>query len=221
VRNKIVIFGASGHAKSIAVILELLNYEILGFIDSFLPKGTKVLNYQTLGDESLLADCYNNFGTNQFVISVGSIEDREYVVKLLKQLNTEIEFPSIFSPLSNVAKYTEIGQGSFIHSNSLVNVECKIGDFCIINSSCTIEHNSIIGNFCNISPNAVVGAYVNIKPNTFIGASAIVLQKISIGQQSVIGAGHLVKMNIPDNVLAYGSPAEIKQTNYKSKDILN
>ncbi len=219
--HKIIIFGSSGHARSIAVVLEQLNYEIVGFVDSFLPKETKVLNYKTIGDESSLRNSLKAYGTNKIVIGIGDIYNRQKVVEKIKSINSEVIFPCIISPASTVTNYTSIGQGSVVFCNSFVNVECVIGDFCVINSSSIIEHNTTIGNYCNISPGVNIGGNVNIEHNTFVGSSATIIQKRRIGSNSVIGAGAIVTKDIPSNVLAVGMPAIIKKQNYFNKNIFS
>jgi len=217
--NRILVFGSSGHAKSIAVVLELLNYEIVGFIDSFLPKGTKVLNYKTIGNEAVLSHCMEVYLTNNIVIGVGDIFNRHRIVKKIISINPDVNFPVITSPKSHVAEYTSIGQGTVVLSNALINVESRIGEFCIINSSCIIEHNTVIGNYCNVSSGANIGGNVTIKNNAFIGSSVTIIQKRTIGSDSVIGAGAVVTKNIPKNVLAVGVPAVVKKNNYINNSI--
>ena len=49
---------------------------------------------------------------------------------------------------------------------------------------------------------------VTIGKNVWIGASTTILPGVSIGDNSVIGAGSLVTKDIPANVVAYGSPCQ-------------
>jgi sugar O-acyltransferase (sialic acid O-acetyltransferase NeuD family) len=212
--KKIIIFGSSGHARSIAEILEMLDYEIVGFIDSYKPVGVKVLNYKTIGNEEVLADCENKYGTNNIVIGVGDIQDRKEVFEKIGKINPNMIFPAIISPKATVSKYAKIGEGTVIFSNAFVNVECKIGKFCIINSASIIEHNTEICDFCTISPAVNIGGDVTIQECSFIGSSTTIIQKRKIGKRVVIGAGAVVTKNIPDNVLAVGIPAVLKKENY-------
>lgn len=211
---KIIIFGSSGHARSIAEILENLDYEIVGFINSYLPKGQKVLNYRTIGNEEVLFNCEKNYGTNLVVIGVGDIQGRAKVVEKIREINPNIVFPTIISPRATVSKHTIIGEGTVIFSNSFVNVECEIGNFCVINSGSILEHCTQICDFCTISPAVNIGGDVKIEEYTFIGSSATVIQKRKIGKHVVIGAGAVVTSDIPDNVLAVGIPAIVKKENY-------
>ncbi len=50
---------------------------------------------------------------------------------------------------------------------------------------------------------------VHIGRNCWIGAGSTILPGVTIGDNSVIGAGSLVTKDIPANVVAYGSPARV------------
>lgn len=61
---------------------------------------------------------------------------------------------------------------------------------------------------------------VIIKDGAFIGAHSIILKGVTIGQNSVIGAGSVVRMNIGDNEIWAGNPAVfIKKTDDKINSI--
>ncbi|WP_228851069.1 acetyltransferase [Aegicerativicinus sediminis] len=217
--EKIIIFGSSGHAKSIAETLEKLGFDIIGFIDSYLPKGKNVLGYKTIGNENELIDCQIKYGTNNIVVGVGDIQGRKEVVEKIRKLNPDIVFPPVISPEAKVSKYARIGEGTVILCNSFVNVECVIGKFCIVNTASIIEHNTVISDFCTISPAVNIGGDVKIDEFTFIGSSATIIQKRKIGKCVVVGAGAIVTRNIPDKVLAVGIPAIVKQENYSNNQI--
>lgn len=50
---------------------------------------------------------------------------------------------------------------------------------------------------------------VVIKKGSWIGAKVIILPGVTIGENSVIGAGSVVVKNIPDRVVAIGNPARV------------
>ena len=52
-------------------------------------------------------------------------------------------------------------------------------------------------------------APVIIGNNVWIGGGAIILPGVTIGNNVVIGAGSVVTKNIPDNVIAVGSPCRV------------
>lgn len=52
-------------------------------------------------------------------------------------------------------------------------------------------------------------APIRICDNVWLGAGVIVMPGVTIGENSVIGAGSVVTRDIPPNVVAYGSPCKV------------
>ena len=50
---------------------------------------------------------------------------------------------------------------------------------------------------------------VKIKDNAFIGANVTILPGVTIGENSIVGAGSVVSKSIPDNVVACGNPVKV------------
>lgn len=50
---------------------------------------------------------------------------------------------------------------------------------------------------------------VAIEDNVWIGAGTIILPGVTIGQNSVIGAGSVVTHSVPENCVAFGNPCKI------------
>lgn len=70
---------------------------------------------------------------------------------------------------------------------------------------------------------------VKIGNNVWIGSNSVILPGVSIGDNSVIGAGSIVTRDIPPNVVAVGNPCKVlrpinendKKYYYKDKKIIN
>ena len=113
-----------------------------------------------------------------------------------------------------------------------------IGDKVIINMNCTFVDNNIIeiGNNVLIASNVQIytathstklqerivdkweegkeicrtyALPVKIKDGAWIGGGAIILPGVTIGENSVIGAGSVVTRSIPDNCVAVGNPCRV------------
>ena len=63
-----------------------------------------------------------------------------------------------------------------------------------------------IGNHVFIGPN--VGIYT-IGDNVWIGGNCVVMQGVTIGDGTVIGAGSVVTRDIPAGVIAFGNPCRV------------
>ncbi|HEY9160777.1 MAG TPA: acyltransferase [Desulfomonilia bacterium] len=103
------------------------------------------------------------------------------------------------------------------------NVEI-IDDFFFDPSHCFLIS---IGDNCTICPKVRLIAHdastkkilgytkigkINIRERCFIGDSVIVLPKVTIGPDAVIGAGSVVTRDIPPNSVAAGNPAKVIAT---------
>ena len=106
--------------------------------------------------------------------------------------------------------------------------ELKIGKYCLITPGVRImaAESIEIGDACMFAHGAYIsdadwhGIYdrsepvgktkpIILKDNVWIGDSAIVCKGVTIGENSIVGAGAVVTKNIPANVVAAGNPAKV------------
>lgn len=52
---------------------------------------------------------------------------------------------------------------------------------------------------------------LTIKENVWIGANVVILPGVTIGENSVIGAGSIVTKDIPPNTIAFGNPCKVQR----------
>jgi acetyltransferase-like isoleucine patch superfamily enzyme len=63
--------------------------------------------------------------------------------------------------------------------------------------------------FSSISAGSITGGKVELGRFSAITLGVTVVDRLKIGENSVVGAGSLVLNDVPDNVLVYGSPAKV------------
>ena len=85
-----------------------------------------------------------------------------------------------------------------------------IGDSCMLASKVYITDSDWHGVYNRISPGLALP--VRIHHNVWIGDSAIVCKGVSIGENSIIGAGSVVTKDIPPDAIAAGNPAVVVKT---------
>ncbi|MFL1895407.1 NeuD/PglB/VioB family sugar acetyltransferase [Aquimarina sp. 2-A2] len=206
--DKIIVIGASGHAKVIVEAIELQNeYEIFGFIDSYKTKGKNVLNYEILGAEESIPELVAK-GVTKGVIAIGDNYTRYVMEQKIRKLSSEFEFITVIHPSARVSKYAKIGRGTVILTSANINADATIGDFCILNTNSNLGHDGIMKDFSSIAPAVTIGGTVVIGEFSAISIGATVLQNLTIGDHVVIGAGALVTRNVDDFVTSYGIPAK-------------
>lgn len=111
--------------------------------------------------------------------------------------------------------YTDFGKNITIGKNVFFNSNCSFQDRggIIIGDGVFIGQNVIISTLnhgINLEDrNTTYPSKVIIGNNVWIGSGANILPGVSIGENSIIGAGSVVTKDIPANSIAVGVPAKV------------
>lgn len=189
------LFGASGHAKVIADILEQMGEKVEGIID----------DNKQLKEFMGMPVTHHIEEVSPMIICIGMNDARKKTAKRLLNIY-DVQFGKAIHPAAIISEHTEINDGSVVMPRAVVQTGTKIGKHCIINSGAVLEHECNIGDFCHISPHATLCGNVTVGEGSWVGAGATIIQGVKIGRWSIIGAGSVVTKDIPDGVVAYGTP---------------
>lgn len=204
----IVIIGAGGMGRETAWLIEQINqveekWNILGYLDDNENVLGKILNgYKVLGKIEILDNLPSE--TN-VVIAIGNGKIREKIIERLG----EREYPILIHPNVNIAKSSEIGEGTIICSGALISIETKIGKHCIINFNSIVAHDSVIEDFVTIHVNVNISGNVSIEKFSTIGSGSSIYQGKKIEENCMIGIGSAVIKRVKKGKTALGVPAEI------------
>ena len=128
--------------------------------------------------------------------------------------------------------FAEIGEGCYIeppfHANwAGRHVHFGKNVYANFNLTCVDDTHIYVGDYTMFAPNVVLAtaghpidpalrqnAYqynmpVHIGKNCWLGAGVIVLPGVTIGDNSVVGAGSVVTKDLPANVVAVGNPCRV------------
>jgi sugar O-acyltransferase (sialic acid O-acetyltransferase NeuD family) len=151
---------------------------------------------------------------NNYDVYVMGVYQPNLKNKLIKEFGlTTDKFINVIHDGLDISKTSTIGSGVLINSKVSIAAHTKIGDFVSINKHVSIGHHVTIGDYCSINPGTNIAGNVIIGEGTTIGMGTNVINGIKIGKNTIIGAGSLVTKDIPDNVVAYGSPCKIIRDN--------
>lgn len=138
----------------------------------------------------------------------------QHKIKLVQALQPDIKkFFSVIHKGLDVSKTSTLGGGLLINSKVSIAAQTTIGDFVSINRHVSIGHHTHIEDYCSINPGVNVAGNVTIGMGSTIGMGTNILHQVKIGKNTIIGAGSVVTKDIPDNVIAYGSPCKIIRDN--------
>ncbi len=111
--------------------------------------------------------------------------------------------------------HTNLGRHISLGKNVFINHACSFLDL----GGITIEDEVMVGPRVNItsedhpvdvsSRKTLVPSEVIIRKNAWIGAGAIILPGVTVGENSVVAAGAVVRKDVPPNTVVGGVPAKI------------
>jgi gamma-carbonic anhydrase len=123
-----------------------------------------------------------------------------------------------------------IGSNSSVWFNTVVRGDVyyiRIGANSNIQDSCVLHvtrdrNATIVGDFVSVAHGVILHG-CRIESHCLIGMGAIVMDKVVVGERSIVGAGSLVTqgLQIPPHSLVLGSPAKVVRqlTQAEVKDI--
>jgi len=204
--KKIVIIGAGGFGREVEMLIDQINnlspqWDFLGFIDDEKPVGMPIGGSKVLGSipqVSLMKDVW-------VVLAIGNPMSKE---KILSKLNGDQQFATLIHPNVLIGKRVEIGAGTIICAGNIITTDIIIGRHVILNLSCTVGHDTVIGDLCSFMPSINISGEVVIEGGVYVGTGAKIINQLSIGTKTIVGAGAVVSKTLPANCTAVGIPAK-------------
>jgi acetyltransferase-like isoleucine patch superfamily enzyme len=120
-----------------------------------------------------------------------------------------------------IREKTRIGDRTAIGTATVIDGNTRIGNDVSLQSMVYIPKDTTIGDHVFIGPNAVLtndryppsGCLKGpvIKNGAAIGANTTILPGVCIGEGAFVAAGSIVTRDVPDHMMAIGTPARIKE----------
>lgn len=203
----IVIIGAGGFGREVAWLIEDINkvneeWNIVGFVDDNKgTQGTMINGYKVAGDVEWLK--------KQEVNVVNAIGEPITKKKIMQRLeNSNNTYPLLIHPSVIYSDKVSFGEGSIVCAGSILTVNIEIGKHVIINLDCTIGHDAVLGDYTTVLPSVNISGFVTTEECVNVGTSSAIIQGVTIGKNTVIGAGAVVVKDLPANCTAVGAPAK-------------
>mgnify|MGYP005992520009 CR=1 FL=1 len=183
--EKIAIIGAGGFGREVKTLIDDINkinpvYEIIGFFDDGIENGTLVNGLPVLGT---IASINNIDYSLKLALGIGVPAIKEKAIRSI--VNNQVVFPILIHPSAIISK-----------------------DFITLNLSCTVGHDTVIEDFSSFMPAVNISGEVLIEKNVYVGTGAKIINQLSIGDNTVVGAGAVVSKTLPPNCTAVGIPAK-------------
>lgn len=200
-KNKLIIVGGSAGADIVFNIMKNVYKDIL-FFNTF----SKNVDRNKVIDFKKFSNLISEENVDYFIATGDNIKRKENYEKI-KEISKKMPINVIHEKAVIEKSNISIGFGNLILAYSYININTIIKNFSIINTGAIVEHDCIVGDFAQISPNATLGGYVDLGDLVFIGLGAVILPKIKIIQNTIIGANTLVNKDITRSGTYIGSPS--------------
>ncbi|MBP2033366.1 2,3,4,5-tetrahydropyridine-2-carboxylate N-succinyltransferase [Clostridium algifaecis] len=139
----------------------------------------------------------------------------------LRNIDARIE------PGAIIRDKVKIDKGAVVMMGAVINIGAEIGEGTMVDMNAVVGARGKLGKNVHLGAGAVVAGVLEppskspceIGDDVLVGANSVILEGVKIGKGSVIAAGSVVVEDVPENVVAAGSPAKIiKNVDSKTKD---
>ncbi len=178
-------------------------------------EGLKVLKILNMAEESL-----------KNKVSVSYIKEKKYFVHSTSIVDEDVEIGegTKIWHFSHVLRSSKIGEKCIIGQNVMIGPDVTIGDRCKIQNNVSIYKGVTLEDEIFVGPAAVFTNVYNprafierkhefkdtlVKRGATIGANATIVCGITIGKYAMVGAGAVVKKDVPDHAIVVGVPARL------------
>lgn len=208
-----VIAGAKGFAKEVLEIFsqrdELHQLFFFDNVSADLPD--KLYGrFTILRTINEVKEIFRKTGDIRYTLGLGNPLLRYNLNKTFSEIGGQLI--STISPNTDIGTFgTSIDAGCNILSGTIITNDVTLKTGCLINPGCTISHDSILNDFVQLSPGVRITGNCFIDSFSQLGTNAVILPKVKVGKNVMVGAGAVVTKDVPDNVMVAGVPAVIKK----------
>ena len=208
-KDRLVLWGASGHALVVAdIVRQQGRYEVAGFLDDLRPerRGAAFCGGTILGGREQFPELVRR-GVRTMVVAVGDCAARLTLAAAAGAAGFRLV--AAVHPRAVIAEGVPIGAGSVVCAGVVVNPGATIGANVILNTGATVDHECVIQDGVHLGPGVHLGGKVTVGRAAWLGIGALVKDYVTIGPSTIVGAGAAVLEDLPASVVAYGIPAKV------------
>lgn len=207
--TRLAIIGAGALGKQLAHHAGACGFAVAGFFDDTTPTGTRLSAGAVLGSVDRIEATFHQGGFDCLVMGIGykHLVQRQL---LFDRLSATIPFARLIHPSALVDESCDIGMGAVVYPGCIIDMGVHVGANVLLNLGCTIAHDSRIGAGSFLAPAVSVAGFATVGERVFLGIGSVVIDNVSITDDSRTGGGAVVTTDIRMPGLYVGIPARLK-----------
>lgn len=187
------LYGCGGHGKVVLNILQRQGRTVTAFIDSNPPSGVTHIQGIPVYEADYILPTLPQ-GKSEWIISIGSNSVRQRLEQQLQQLGHR--FTTAVHPSAQLGFGVEIGPGTVVMAQAVINCDSKIGRHVIVNAGAIIDHDCVVGSYCHLSPSTTLCGHVKLGNNVLLGVGSQVASGLEIADQTTCAAGTIITQSM-------------------------
>ncbi len=183
-----VIWGSAGHAKVLASLVALRGGRVIALFDKHRrasPLAGVAVHVGEAGLRTLGRFEPKRYRRCSRLVAIGGSRGRDRLAIQQRFRSRGLRVESIVHPDASVCASASLGAGTQVLAQAVVAADARVGQACIVNHRASIDHECVIGDGVHIAPGATLCGCVTVHDNVMVGAGAVVLPRLSIGEDSI------------------------------------
>jgi len=207
-KQKLLIIGSGDLGQQIAHITTQGNsYAVVGFVDDYAPKNTKVGAYKVLGAITDIDKLAANGMFDEFIIGIG-YKHMDIRTNLFTSLSSKYNPATVIHPQTNIDISAKISPGCVLYIGTTIDANVNLQSNILVNAGAVIAHDTTIGSHTFVSPGVHLAGFITIGKQCIIGIGSTIIDNIAICDEVRIGAGAVVVKSITKPGVYKGIPAQ-------------
>lgn len=204
-----VIVGAGGHGRVVFSALMALHQQIASFVDD---RSTEQLptELEILGT----LDWLEKQNPEHFILhnGIGSVKDNVLRKQIYERFSQKgFEFGTLIHPSAIVDASVKVGAGSQVMAGAILQTGVHVGENCIINTGVIVDHDGQLADHIHLAPGVTLSGCAVVEEGVFVGTGSSIIQNITLGCGSTIGAGSVILAPVPKNSKIVGIHSKSNQ----------
>ena len=206
-KTQLGIIGTGGFAREVLQLaLDLQMKNEVCFIDIYFVEFDSFFKNDSVDGIKVLKLSECDFNQMDFIIGIGNPKIKN---RIANQLRSKVEFTSLISTNSFLAKDFIHDIGLIVMPFSYLSCNVVFGKHVHINSHCSVGHDTKIGDFFTSASSVMISGNNTIEENCYFGMNSSTRQDVKLSKNIKVGLNSGVVKDLIKPGTYFGTPAKL------------